>query len=336
MRPYESDRQAVSAVEKVNLGGVDQYILIQAADITKPVLLLLHGGPSMPLPGVSAKGQDYTIVTNTTKLIENFVVVFWDQRGTGKSYSPHIAPESMTIAQFIEDANELTDYLIARFHHEKIFLVGHSWGTIIGLTLAQRNSHKYYSYTGFSQIVNWTKNDELSLSWMKQEALRRGNHRALKQLTALGHAPLNQSFAQWATLRKWQRNFNTLIYTDEFIKHPGMWSIMKALLRSETYTLRDIYNSFIAGFRLVYTLSFIRELEHYCFEESVLSIDIPVTFIHGKYDYHVHGSLVESFNKQLIANNKQLIWAHKSGHSFHPEDTIANERYLIAQLSYMT
>ncbi|MCR8659900.1 alpha/beta fold hydrolase [Paenibacillus endoradicis] len=335
MERYKNDRQAISVVEKVVLGGVDQYILIQAVDITKPVLLLLHGGPSMPLPGVSAKGQDYTIVTNTSKLIEHFVVVFWDQRGTGKSYSRHIPKESMTVAQFIEDANQLTDLLLERFHYEKIFLAGHSWGTIIGLSLVSQNPHKYYSYTGFSQIVNWTKNDELSLSWMKQEAMQRGNSRALKQLNALGQAPLNQSFAQWATLRKWQRNFNTLIYTDEVIKHPGMWGIMKSLLRSETYSLRDIYNSFISGFQLVYSLSFVRELEQYRFEESVQSIDIPVMFVHGKYDYHVHGSLVEMFHKQLVAKEKKLIWAQNSGHSFHPEDTLDNEQYLIEQLSYV-
>lgn len=289
----------------------------------------------MPLPGVSAKGQDYTIVMNTRQLVKHFVVVFWDQRGTGKSYSKQISQDSMDIEQFIADAGELTDYLRRRFQQNKIFLAGHSWGTTIGLSLAARSPEKYYAYTGFSQMVSWTENDRLSLAWLKNEAKRRGNKKAIKELESIGQPPFRRNFKQWTVLRSWQRTFNTLIYSDALIKHPGFIRIIKDMIRSETYTLVDIFNSFYRGFKLAYSQRFIEQVEHYDFGATVESVSVPVTFIHGVHDYQVHGSLVEQYYKKLRAPTKKLIWASKSGHAFHPDDAKLNEQYLIQQLSYL-
>ena len=133
----------IDSVEKVMLGGIEQTILIQAQNDENPVLLFLHGGPSTPIPGVACRGKDYTVATNTRELVKHFVLVFWDQRGTGKSYHPHIPEESLSIKQFVSDANELTDILRNRFKKEKIFLAGHSWGSTLDFNL-QANSLKNF------------------------------------------------------------------------------------------------------------------------------------------------------------------------------------------------
>lgn len=334
-RDYGISDNGLSSVEKVCLGGVDQCILIQAEDPGKPVLLMIHGGPSLPLPGVSSKGRDYTIVTNTRQLVKKFVVVFWDQRGTGKSYSKSIPQDTMNIEQFVSDAEELTDYLRNRFKQNKIFLASHSWGSTVGLSLAARSPDKFYSYTGFSQIVSWTENDKLALEWIKQEAKRRGNSKALKELESVGKPPFTESFRQWSILRKWQRKFNTLIYTDEHIKHPGLMGVTKTMFQSEVYTFKDIFNTFYRGFKLVYSQRFIEELAANNFMETVKEIDLPVTFIHGSKDYHVNGSLVEQFYEKLNAKHKRMIWASKSAHAFHPDDSRLNEQYLIEELRHL-
>ena len=136
---FEINVNGISAVEKVIIGEIEQFILIQAEEISNPVLLFLHGGPSMPLPGVSSRSRDYTIATNTKELVKNFILVFWDQRGTGKSYHKNIPQSTMNISQFVLDTIELTDYLRERFNKDKIFLAAHSWGTILGLKVI---SHK--------------------------------------------------------------------------------------------------------------------------------------------------------------------------------------------------
>jgi pimeloyl-ACP methyl ester carboxylesterase len=89
----------IDALERVALGAVEQSILIQAYEPDNPVLLFLHGGPSMPVPGVSSRGRDYTLATNTKELVKHYILVFWDQRGTGKSYHADIDPSTMRLSQ---------------------------------------------------------------------------------------------------------------------------------------------------------------------------------------------------------------------------------------------
>lgn len=326
----------ISTVDTVTIGGIDQTILIQGVDVTKPVLLLLHGGPSLPLPGVSSRGYDYTIVTNTRQLVKHYILVFWDQRGTGKSYHKSIRQDSMSVAQFVSDTIELTDYLRKRFDQDKIFLAGHSWGSIMGLMAIDRHPEKYYSYVGISQVINWTDNDRLGLNWAKKEAKKRSNNKALAELHAVGEPPFIESFEQWAVLRRWQRKFGTLVYTDKHIKHPGLSKITLDMLRSTEYSLKDMFNTFYRGFQLVYTYDFINDLPQIDFTRSTPKVDIPVTFIHGTKDVHVHGLLVEQYLEGLdTAHGKCMIWLDKSGHAFHPDDTIEIERLLIEELQYL-
>ncbi len=332
---YIISAKGLSSVQTINLGGVEQTILLQGENPNNPVLLMIHGGPTMPLPGVSSKGRDYTIITNTKELVKHYVVVFWDQRGTGRSYHKNIAPESLNFSQFVSDANELTDYLRQRFNQEKIFLSGHSWGSTISLQLAANYPEKFYSYVGLSQIVSWTENDKLALNWIKEEAKRRGNNKALKELESIGEPPFVESFQQWGLLRKWQRKFNTLIYTDKDVRHPGLLGVTKPMFQSEDYTLMDIVNTYYHGFKLIYTQAFIEELALVNFIDTVKEFVIPVTFIHGKKDFHVHGCLVEEYIKHLKSTKgKTFVWAEKSAHLFHPDDTRIIEQYFIQEIKH--
>lgn len=107
---------SISTIEKVMLGGVEQYLIIRGADSTKPVMLFLHGGPGSP---------EYPFIRTTNPDLEkDFVMVYWEQRGAGKSYSKDLDVKSMTLAQMISDTRELSQILAARFGQEKIYLMG--------------------------------------------------------------------------------------------------------------------------------------------------------------------------------------------------------------------
>jgi pimeloyl-ACP methyl ester carboxylesterase len=84
---FTISEQGISSIERITIGNVMQSILIQTEKPGSPVLLFIHGGPSMPIHGVSSRGSDYALVMTTKELVKQFTVVFWDQRGTGKSYS---------------------------------------------------------------------------------------------------------------------------------------------------------------------------------------------------------------------------------------------------------
>lgn len=64
-------------LEKVRIGGIDQWASIRGIDRKNPVLLYIHGGPGyVPIP------MSWWF---TRGLEEYFTVVQWDQRATGKT-----------------------------------------------------------------------------------------------------------------------------------------------------------------------------------------------------------------------------------------------------------
>ncbi|MDQ0897578.1 MULTISPECIES: alpha/beta fold hydrolase [unclassified Paenibacillus] len=247
---FTISRQGISAVEKITIGSVKQSILIQTEKPGSPVLLFIHGGPSMPVPGVSSRGSDYALVMTTKELVKHFTVVFWDQRGTGKSYAKDIPKETMHLKQFISDAHDVTDYLRDRFNQEKLHLVSHSWGSVIALSLAYKYPEKFYSYTGFSQITNWVENDKLSYKWLLERARETNNQKALQELATVGEPPYMESFKQWGVIRKWQFKYNSMFYDAGDKKSVTIFSGLKIMLRSPDYSLMDIYNSLVRGFKL--------------------------------------------------------------------------------------
>ena len=131
---------SISTIEKVMLGGQEQYLIIRAVDSTKPVMLFLHGGPGSP---------EYAFMNNTNRAIENdLVMVYWEQRGAGKSYSKDIPIESMNLSQFISDTRELSELLALRFKQDKIYIMGHSWGSFLGILTAYEHPELFHAYLG--------------------------------------------------------------------------------------------------------------------------------------------------------------------------------------------
>ena len=119
----------IESLENVEMGGVEQTIYLRGHDRNNPVMLFVHGGPGVPETAVAR--------TFGLRLEEHFVVVHWDQRGAGNSCSPDVPDESLRLQQYLTDTAELVNLLRSRFGVEKIYLVGHSWGSILGVLIAE-------------------------------------------------------------------------------------------------------------------------------------------------------------------------------------------------------
>ncbi|OLS33955.1 alpha/beta fold hydrolase [Bacillus sp. MRMR6] len=327
-RDFLIPASGIDSVERIVLGGVEQTILIQAMDPKKPVLLYVHGGPCMPIPGVVSRGQDYAVSTSTKELVKHFVVVFWDQRGAGKSFSKDLSAETLRVEQFILDCSELIDNLKSRFQQEKVYLAAHSWGTIIGLSVASRYPEKLYGYFGISQILNWTNNDALCYDWLKNKAEKANDQRTLKKLEEIGRPPF-MKLKEWTEFRRPLIKYKSMIYTTETVKHPGMGGAFKIFLNSSEYTLKDIFHTFYSSYNLTYTQELIEDFAEINLE-ALTRIEVPIAFLHGKQDFHVDGIPVEEFFQKLEApQGKEMVWYENSSHMFHPEDAKAIERFLI-------
>ncbi len=131
MKQRQSLRETkIDKIESLTLGGITQWISLRSDNINSPILLFLHGGPGTAQIFWSRKSQK--------ELESSFLVVNWDQRGAGRSYSRSLRKEDMKIERFVADAKELIEYLLKRFGQNKVFLAGHSWGSIVGAYLVAK------------------------------------------------------------------------------------------------------------------------------------------------------------------------------------------------------
>ncbi len=121
-------KNSIAELFSLQLGDYAQWVLLRGEDKNRPVLLFLHGGPGTANIGVAAETQGL--------LEKHFVVVNWDQLGSGLSFYPNIPKKDMTVSKMVEYTYILIKYLLRKFNREKIYLVGHSWGSILGIMVA--------------------------------------------------------------------------------------------------------------------------------------------------------------------------------------------------------
>lgn len=297
----------IESLEKVVLGDAEQWISIRGEDDSNPVLLYLHGGPGgSALPALRHYNHE---------LEQYFTIVNWDQRGAGKSYSADIPEESFNIDQFVSDTIELTGHLIERFETEKIYLLGHSWGSIIGLLAAHQRPDLYHAYIGVAQVVSPAEGEAISYRYMLEAAQAAGDKDATRELVAIEPAPYPMGDDFWdniTTQRKWLSYYGGAVYSGE-----DLVPVTMSLFALE-YTIGDFFNLVRGN----------RSSVHYLWDEmltinlmeQVSVVEIPVYFLTGRYDYVAPFELVEAFYNQLEAPCKELIWFERSAHSPHFEE----------------
>src|SRR5690606_15705191 len=92
-----------------------------------------------------------------------------------------------------------------RFHKEKVILLGHSWGTVLGTIYASRHPGKVMAYIGVAQIADVPEGDRLSHEFALGEAEKRNNARAATELKNIGPRPA--SVDQMLELGAWVERF---------------------------------------------------------------------------------------------------------------------------------
>lgn len=186
----------IAELTTVRLGGHDQAIMIHAASADKPVLLYLSGGPGQSdLPFSRVLLDD---------LARDFVVVGWDQRGTGKSY-PAIDPATLTLDGAIADTIALTNYLRERFDEPKIYLLGESYGTLLGVLAAQRRPDLYHAFIGSGQMVSVRETDRRLYQDVLDLAARTGDTALAEEMRAYGEPPYGDFFASSVVFQQYDR-----------------------------------------------------------------------------------------------------------------------------------
>lgn len=306
--------ESIDHSEMISIGGTKQYIQISSNDINNPIILFLHGGPGFAQSSFANQYQN--------KLREEFVVVNWDQRGAGKSYSDDLPKETMNIEQFISDTNELVNYLLEKFNRKKIYLVGHSWGSILGLMTTERYPEKFYAYIGIGQVIDNEQGEKISYEFILNEARNSNDSEALSEIVNIGYPPYN-NINDISIERKWVTNFGGSF------RKVNVYKVLEESLDEDTYK----HHQKGTVFSVVNLLPEIMEIN---FFESIKEINVPVYFCIGRYDYHTPSQLVQEYIRVLKAPEKELIWFEESAHNpnFEESDKFADVLKKIKNETY--
>lgn len=287
---------SIATLEKVNLNGTEQWITIRGHDVTKPVLLHLGmGGPG---------GGGFATRTLFEPLEEHFVVVSWDEPGTGKSYDA-LPISTLTTQRFVEDAHALTQYLRTRFNQEKIYVYGVSWTSILGVWLIQQYPELYYAYIGNGQMVNTTGNDLMGYDLAFNFSRERGDDRSVEALIRNGPPPYTGN----KMLGKYVFYLDIL---NEYMHSPRYTVIIPIIpFLAPEYGYIDKINhtlGLMKSFEIVYP-----QLQDLDFMTQADQLEVPVYIFAGRDDVNAMSSLVEDFFNKLNAPHKELIWLN-GGH----------------------
>lgn len=302
---------SIAAIETVNLGGFEQTITIRGLDASNPVLLHLHGGPGMPSsPWATWNGY-------FSELEKHFVLVHWDQRGAGKSYSKELTPKDMELENFINDTLELTEILRQRFNQDKIFLWGHSWGSTLGFDVLQVDSSPYYAYFASGTRVDWNTGIELAHQKAYEMARQADDTETLEALDSIqpfDPTDMEDLEVHFQVLAQYLINdFHTpgmedawLAYVTEGNSPEYPSNTIRPTLAGLDFTRGTIYQAAFNGFNL--SRDFPRS-------------GVPVHFLHGRYDYACPGVPVEEYYQSLEAPDKSFTWFENSAHNIFYEES---------------
>jgi len=307
-------RKALPIDEKayLQLGGVDQWVRVRGEKLSNPVLISLHGGPGFP----EAWLQRYF----NAVLEKSFTIVYWDQRGAGRSFKPGgIAKSSMTVEQFIADLDQLVDIVRARLGQRKVVIFGHSWGSALGMLYAGRFPEKVSVYVGGAQIGDWAAAESASYALTLAEAERLNNRKAVKALRAIGPPPYPASSV--FTERTWSQRL------DGQLGPAMLWNMTRIALTGPEPVLFNLRRT-MRAFRFSMDAMW-PEVSTLNLTKLVPTLRMPVFFFVGRRDHWVVPETSVAYFNALSAPEKTLVWFERSGHEMFADEPDKFNRTMV-------
>ena len=293
----------------IEIGGIQQGLFIRSENTENPVILYLHGGPGGPELAFLYRYE------KDERLEKFFTVCYWDQRGSGMSFSNSIDPVTMTLEQLIEDTNQITEYLKQRFNQEKIYLLGHSWGSLLGIKTIEKYPENYLAYIGIGQVTNQIESEKLAYDFMLQNAMEINDKSVTRNLQIFDRNAFDFPNMDYIiTSRSLMNKYGIGMMHDNF----SMARLIRYVMFFKGYTFSEKIK-FIQGmsFSLLHLWEYV--LSENLFESSI-TFEVPVYIIHGKYDYQVSYTLAYEYYEIIEAPDKSFFSFENSAHSPNAEE----------------
>jgi len=296
----------IDSLQAVSIGGIDQWIHVRGEHVGNPVLLFIHGGPGQAAIAMAREFQ--------RPWEARFTVVQWDQRGAGKTYAANdreLQRRTMTVPRMEQDALEVANYLRRRFNRDKIVVVGHSWGTVLGLWLAHEHPEVVSAYVGVAQLVDARLTNRTG--YEDALATARLGHRddAVKELESIQPYPApTMDLRKTSIAQTWQAEL--LGPPADGTQYLDMRRIFATLLTAPEYSLGDVYGLTRGQiFSLEVMIPQVQSLDL-----SKLGVDfrVPVFFFQGRLDPYCRPAVIEAYARTITAPRHDIVWFERAGH----------------------
>jgi pimeloyl-ACP methyl ester carboxylesterase len=287
---------SVAEVAYRRLGGLDQWVMIRGESVANPALIMLHGGPGL--------SETSLFRYFNAPLEKSFTVVYWDQRGAGKSFRRGIPRSSMTVERFVADLDELVAAVCERLGKTEVAIFGHSWGSVLGPLYAARFPDRVAAYVGSGQIGDWAAAESATYAFAVAEAERRGKRRIASKLRAIGPPP-HTATSLWT-----QRT--CLSRLEGRMRPRALWSLARAVLAGKQSSVFELPTT-MRGFRWSLDAMW-SEVSRLNLIELAPAVHMPVFFFLGRKDHWVPAEISLAFIDALAAPSRKLVWFEESGH----------------------
>lgn len=295
--------RGIEQIVEVTIGGIPQWLSIRGRDRRNPVLLFIHGGPGVTEMPVSWFYQG--------PLEDYFTVVQWDQRGSGmtaaSSEQADIIP-TITIERMVQDGEEVVAYLREQLDKEKIFVLGHSWGSLIGLEIAQRHPDWLHAYIGMGQLIYARGNEEDGYRFALEQAREHDHQTAIQELEAIAPYPKLEgevSVGDVITQRRWLTSFGGMTWGRSSLNYENN---LRSL--SPEYSDSDLLADAQSGAVVMQLLPQLGGVDY----RGVTELETPVFLFLGRYDHAVSSEIAFDWFSDLEAPYKQAVWFEHSAH----------------------
>ena len=303
---YRSDMRidetrGINEAGYVRIGGIDQWVQIRGHDRNNPVLLYLNGGPGFSTVGGSYWYREWE---------QHYTLVMWDQRGEGKTFerSGASVKNTMTISTFTRDGIELAQYLTHHLHKDKIILLGHSWGSMLGVHIVHARPDLFCVYVGTGQLVSEKQTAQASYPLLVARAHSLGNNQAVQELLAAGPPPYPPDIRRWIPLMTWAQALDPSPPQEDWPSASQIWLTLRRLLDP-----REIAPGITPAVQFSMSTLW-PDIVRDDLPALGLRFEVPVVFIQGTEDITTVTALAKTYFDRVDAPSKRFVTLAGAGH----------------------
>jgi len=302
---------SIAVIEQPVINLAPQHLIIRGKDVSKPVLLRVHGGPGAYFfpPIFRVTGMD---------LEDLFVVCYWDQRGSGPAYSSDIPDSTLTLSQIVDDGLKVANYLKNKFNKDKIYIEGTSWGTTVSAYMVQKNPEIFHAYIGIGQMANQSLSEQMSYDFAMEQAKKNNDSVSINQLLEIGRPPYpgktNKEMSDACGIERQ--------VVDKYV--PLKFPIDNATIKLVKEFLFNNSESFKIKLRYIFDDDMLMTHAHTILWPTAFNINlirdvpgwkIPVFIVHGENDHYTETSLAKEYFDSIQAPEKKWYLFENAGHN---------------------